>query len=96
MANSFSCPNCGGTLEYPGTGRTMKCTYCGTTVDVPAEIWQPLEAERTTNQWKKYIVIFLLITVGLPTCVGLLGTLLGIGGTIFAMIVPFVLRLFLR
>lgn len=96
MPQSFNCPNCGAALEYPGAGRTMACTYCGTTVQVPQELWQPVEEARTANQWKTYLIIFLVVTVGLPTCLGLLGTVLGIGGGIFAAIIPFALHLFIR
>jgi hypothetical protein len=83
-------------LDYGGAGRTMKCPYCGTSVQVPAELWQPAEQAQTISQWKKYLIIFLILTVGLPTCLALLGTLLGIGGSIFAVILPFILRLFVR
>ena len=96
MPSSFNCPNCGATLEYPGAGRTMKCQYCGTTVQVPEELWQPIEQAQTASQWKKYLILFLLVTVGLPTCLGLLGTVFGIGGSIFAAIIPFIIRLFVH
>lgn len=96
MAETFTCPNCGAALEYSGTGRTMKCTYCGTVVQVPEQLWREAEQVQTTNQWKKYVIIFLVLTVGLPTCLGLVGTILGIGGGIFAAIVPFVLSIFVH
>lgn len=93
---SFNCPNCGAALEYSGSGRMIQCPYCGTTVQVPEEMWEPVEQAQTVNQWKKYVIIFLIVTVGLPTCLGLLGTALGIGGSIFAAIIPFVLQIFVR
>ncbi len=96
MPQSFNCPNCGATLDYSGAGRTMKCPYCGTLVQVPEQLWQPVEQARTADQWKRYILIFLLITVGLPTCLGLVGTVVGIGGSIFAAIIPFIIRLFIH
>jgi outer membrane protein assembly factor BamB/DNA-directed RNA polymerase subunit RPC12/RpoP len=34
----FNCPNCGAPLDYPGTGATMRCPYCETSVVVPKEI----------------------------------------------------------
>lgn len=34
----FNCPNCGAPLDYPGTGATMRCPYCDTSVVVPAEM----------------------------------------------------------
>ena len=96
MPANFNCPNCGATLDYAGNGRTMKCQYCGTIVQVPQELWQPAEDARNATQWKKYVIIFLVLTVGLPTCLGLLGTVFGIGGSIFAAILPFVLHLFIH
>ena len=85
MAQSFNCPNCGGMLEYPGSGRMMKCPYCATTVAVPEAFWREQETAKTVNQAKKYVIIFLLITVGLPTCLTLLGVLLGFGGTLLGV-----------
>lgn len=96
MDQSFNCTNCGGALDYGGSGRTMKCPYCGTTVEVPEALWGEAEQVKTGNQWKTYIIIFLVVTVGIPTCLSLLGMALGIGGGIFAAIIPFVLRIFLH
>jgi len=96
MPAPFNCPNRGAALEYPGTCRTMKCQYYGTAVQVPEELWRAVEQSQTAAPWKKYILIFLLLTVGLPTCLGLLGALLGIGGSVFAAIIPFILRIFIH
>ena len=96
MTQSFNCPSCGGTLEYQGTGKTMKCQYCGTVVQVPEEFWREAEQAQTTNQWMKYILIFLAITVGLPTCLALFGTVFGIGSSIFAAILAFTLHFLMR
>jgi len=79
-------------LEYSGAGRDMKCPYCGTTVQVPEAMWQPMEQAKTTSRWTTYILIFLFITVVLPTCLSLLGAALGIGGGILAAFAPFLLR----
>lgn len=95
MAPTFSCPSCGGTLEFSGA-RTLKCPYCGTVVEVPEGLWQPVEQARSASQAKKWLIIFLVVTVGLPTCFGILGTVVGVGGGIFAAIVPFILSLFAR
>ena len=94
MAQTFSCPSCGGTLEYGGSGRTVKCPYCGTVAQVPEALWQPVEQAQTASQAKKWIILFLVVTVGLPTCFGILGTVVGVGGGIFAAIVPFILSIF--
>ena len=37
-AQEFNCPNCGAPLDYQGTGATMRCPYCETSVVVPAEL----------------------------------------------------------
>ena len=37
-AQEFNCPNCGAPLDYQGTGATMRCPYCETSVVVPAEM----------------------------------------------------------
>ncbi len=93
---TFECPSCGGNLEYDGRGPTVKCPYCGTVAQVPSDLWQPLEQAQSSQQWKKWIAIFVLVTVVLPTCLGLVGAVLGIGGGIFAVIVPFILAIFGR
>jgi hypothetical protein len=92
--HAFECPSCGGALKYAGRGRTAKCPYCGTVAQVPSDLWQPVEQAQSTQQWKKWIAIFLLVTVVLPTCLGLLGAALGIGGGIFATILAFILAIF--
>lgn len=96
MVQSFSCPSCGGTLEYNGSGRTMKCPYCGTVAQVPEDLWQPIEQARTASQWKRWIIIFLVVTVGIPTCLSIVGAVVGIGGGIFAAIIPFILSFFVQ
>ena len=70
----------------------MKCTYCGTTVEVPSGLWQPAEDARATGRWKTYIIVFLVVTVGIPTCASLVGTAAGIGASVLAAIAPFLLR----
>ena len=34
----FSCPRCGGEVEYDGEGATQRCKYCGASVSVPKEL----------------------------------------------------------
>ncbi len=74
----------------------MTCQYCGTTRQVPEGLWRDVEQSQTAAQWRKHIIIFLLVPVGLPTCLGLFGTILGIGGSIFAVVIPFILRIFIH
>lgn len=96
MAASFNCPDCGAALEYMVTARTVTCQYYGTLLQAPAELWQETEQRPAAAEWKKYIAIFLVLTVGLPTCLALFGTILGIGGSIFAVMLPFILRIFIH
>ena len=88
MTQSFNCPNCGAAIEYSGTGRTMKCQYCSTVVEVPEELWRDQETQQTVMQWKKYVMIFLIITVVLPTCLSLFGVLAGFFGAIIGFLAP--------
>lgn len=38
-SKSFACTNCGGSLDYDGSGKpTVRCPYCGTSVIVPPEL----------------------------------------------------------
>lgn len=94
MAQTFSCPSCGAGLEYDGHGRTAKCPYCGTVAQVPAEFWQSVEQAQALGQWKKWIALFLVVTVVVPACLGIVGTVLGIGGGILGALAPFILSLF--
>jgi len=93
VVQTFACPSCGATLEYSGGGRTVQCPYCATVAQAPEALWRPSADAQAARQWKNWILLFLALTVGLPTCLGVLGTALGIGGGILAAILPFVLRM---
>jgi LSD1 subclass zinc finger protein len=95
MAQTFSCTGCGAALEYTdGAEHTVRCPYCGNNMPVPEEFWREVETKKAMSKWGKYLIIFLVITVGVPTCLGLVGTLLGIGGSIFGIIVSFLVSIF--
>ena len=95
LAETSSCQSCGAALEYGGA-RMIRCPYCGTVAPVPKSLWQARGQAESMGQWRKWIVVFLAPTVGLPTCLGLVGAVLGIGGGIFAAIIPFVLSFFVH
>lgn len=92
MDQAFTCPHCGAAVEYNLAGRNAKCTYCGSVIPVPEALWQPAEHARAIGHWKTYMLVFLIITVVLPTCGSILAAALGVGGGILAVFAPFVLR----
>jgi LSD1 subclass zinc finger protein len=90
MGQSFDCTSCGAGLEYNGgSDHTIRCQYCGTNVPVPEGFWREAEEKQTVNKWGKYLIIFLVLVIGMPTCLGLVGTILGIGGSLIAIIAGF-------
>lgn len=93
VTQTFTCPHCGAAVEYDGAGRSTKCSYCGSMASVPEALWQPVEHARAITQWKMYVLVFLTITLVLPTCASFVATVLGVGGGILAVFAPFVLRL---
>jgi len=40
-ARSLKCPNCGATLEPPQGQSRMKCSYCQSTIEIPAAAQAP-------------------------------------------------------
>ena len=93
---TFDCPSCGAGLEYSGFGRTVRCAYCANSVAVPEELWRPVENARSVRRWLVYLVIFLVLTVVLPTCIGLFGALLGVIIPIFTALLGFIIQLFVH
>lgn len=63
---------------------------------VPEELWRDAEVKQTLSKWGKYLIIFLIITVGIPTCLGFIGALLGIGGSFIGIIINFIVRIFIH
>jgi DNA-directed RNA polymerase subunit RPC12/RpoP len=46
MANKFTCPSCGASLDYDGgDDPVVRCIYCGSNVAVPPEILSPRPAQ---------------------------------------------------
>ena len=87
---NFACPSCGGSLSYSGTAPTMVCAYCGNTVAVPAELRQPglqLEAQQLARKTTRWVIIFLILVFGVPTCVGLAGTFIGIAASLLVPLI---------
>jgi hypothetical protein len=90
---AFNCPNCGAGLEAGGTQPGIRCPYCNQDVRLPEQAWAELVQAETRRRWGRYLVIFLAITVGLPTCVGLVAALIGLAGSLAGVILPFLLAL---
>jgi hypothetical protein len=100
MPQSFNCPSCGASLEYAGSEHTIHCGYCNNSVPVPEELWKAVEAEqaqvelqKTTKNWVKYLLIFLVITVGLPTCLSLVIAVIVTIASILGVSIPFIIPL---
>jgi len=96
---NFNCPNCGGMLDYTGSEPTTRCPYCSNLVPVPFEFRQAgleRQATQTAKQVGKWVIVFFVLVVGLPTCLGLVATVLGIvmglAGPLLAIILTFLVR----
>ncbi len=98
MAQSFNCPNCGGALQFDGGETTVTCTYCHSTVEVPASARRAVAMAsagasfRALNPLIRYAIIFFVLIITVPTCIGLAGSLLGIVAGIGAPILAAILQ----
>jgi hypothetical protein len=63
---------------------------------VPESMWQPIERAQLAGQGRKWLIWFLILTIGLPTCLGLAGALVGVGGGLLAAIISFILSFFVQ
>ena len=97
MAASFNRPHCGARVgKYMGTAHTVTCQYCGTMVEAPPESGRRLSSAKPRPGGGNTLRSFSTLTVGVPTCLGLFGAILGMGGSIFAVVLPFILRIFIQ
>ncbi len=76
----------------------MQCPYCNNNAPVPGVLLQAkqeADASKTASRLGRYLVIFLVLVVVVPTClsiaVTLLGAFLGIVGPLLGIILPFAL-----
>lgn len=106
MSQTFNCPNCGAPIEYTGNDPIIQCSYCHESVPVPETLRQAsldLQTTQTINQAGRYLIIFIILivvitvlSVGIPTCLGAIATVigiaLGIAGPIFATIIQFLIK----
>jgi predicted RNA-binding Zn-ribbon protein involved in translation (DUF1610 family) len=99
MAQTLNCSSCGGTVEITGSAATTKCPFCNTTLVVPEELRQveaQTELTASAKTWGRYLIILLIITVGLPTLIGLCGSALGICAGVGAPLLALLLQLFFQ
>ena len=97
MAQNFACPSCGAQLEVRGGQPAIQCSYCGNSVAVPealaeaAVLEQPITEDQ--KRWLKIGIIALILIFVVPTCIGLiasvLGALVGIGAPIVSLLLQF-------
>ncbi len=100
--SNFNCPNCGGSLNYKGELTIMQCQYCNSTVAVPQEIRAAAtavavgEGVKKITPMVKYFIIFMILITVVPTCIGLIasliGVVVGIGAPILVVILSFIGR----
>jgi hypothetical protein len=87
---TLNCPKCGGDNTYAGGAEAVHCQYCGTLVPLPDELRAAQNVEQlrvaggTAARW---VVLILIITVGVPACLGIVGALLGIGASLLGIVV---------
>lgn len=99
MAQSFDCPNCGGALQFDGGETTVTCSYCHSTVEVPASVRRAVVLNSAGASFKalpaliRYAIIFFVLIITVPTCIGLAGSLLGILAGVGAPILVAILQL---
>jgi hypothetical protein len=90
MNYSLTSPSSGGAADYAGAGRTIKCPYIESMLRAPAGPLRPAPEAQTSARWRNDLIWFLILPSGLPTCLGLLGSLVGIGAGILRIILAFV------
>jgi hypothetical protein len=84
---SFNCPACGAGLDVIEEGATtMECTYCHTSVAIPLELRKPITPKpiQLTKTQIRWIWIFIIVVFVVPTCLGLIGTLVGVVVSVLA------------
>jgi len=106
MPMKFNCPDCGAQLEYQGGGPSLVCQYCGNTVMVPLELKEAQAEEEARkmltwpelrkNRWFQIGVALFVVIFVLPTCIGLVASLLGVAVGVGAPIVALILQFLVK
>jgi len=48
---AFSCPQCAGSLMIDGRDRLVKCSFCGTNVYLPDDLWLRIHPAKKKGRW---------------------------------------------
>jgi len=91
LVQTFSCPSCGGSLEYGGSGRTMTCPYCGTVAQVAGGAVAANRAGADRKSGEEMADHLSGRDGGSPHLLRDSGDRSRIGGGLFAAIIPFIL-----
>ena len=94
MPGKFNCPKCGGENEYNGEGETVRCQYCGSSVQPPQEMLNRAATIRLSSKAKTWIIVFVIVVFVIPTCVGFGGTLVGIVASILGTLAGILASIF--
>jgi uncharacterized paraquat-inducible protein A len=100
MYVATNCPNCGAQVNFPEDATAAVCQYCGSQISSTGEVLPPEAAApaQVKIDWKnpyvRLVLLFLFVTIVLPTCVGMFGTLIGIFASIFGLIISLLAPIF--
>jgi LSD1 subclass zinc finger protein len=99
MTANFNCPSCGAMLEYKSGEATILCPYCNNSVVPPPEVRQAADEQTISESvknmapWVKVFIIGTIIIIVVPSCIGIIGSLIGIvvgiGAPILAVVLSF-------
>jgi hypothetical protein len=98
MSQTLACPHCGGSLNADGSQPYVTCGYCGNQAPVPDALRQAHLEQQTgqaVNRGVRYLIIFLVLVIGVPTCLGIVGSLfaaiVGIAAPIISILITFLI-----
>ena len=78
----------------------MNCPYCNSTVSVPEELYKAAEDATIAQSiskispWVKVFLIVIIASIVLPTCIGIVGSLIGILAGFVTPLLVIILSLF--
>jgi hypothetical protein len=89
MAQSFNCPQCGAPVQYTGEEERVTCVFCGSQAPVSAEQVNAIRAKKLGAKAKPWVIVFVL-----PTCLGLVGTFLGVAAGFLGPLIAIIVSIF--